>query len=137
MNKTPDYYRILQVHPAAEPEVIQAAYRRLARKYHPDVGYDQEDLMQAINEAYEVLSDGDRRAQYDRWYRQHVDARSQTTMPPASWWRILLPVVLTLIVLTVLVLDVFRLGLRGFPEITVVLVLLGWLIYHFGGWKRL
>ena len=39
----------------------------------------------------------------------------------------------SLLVLSVLVLDVWRLGVRGFPEITLILVALGWLLYHFGG----
>ena len=65
----PNYYRILQVDPSAEPEVIDGAYRRLAKKYHPDTRETNEissERMQLINEAYEVLIDPDRRAQYDR-----------------------------------------------------------------------
>jgi len=62
-----DYYAILQVDPRAEPEVIEAAYRRLSRKYHPDVngrpGAGQR--MAELNEAFEVLSDPGRRAAYD------------------------------------------------------------------------
>jgi len=63
-----DYYRILQLDPAAEPEVIQAAYRGLAAKYHPD-RYREPDAtvrMQRINEAYGVLSDPAKRYDYDR-----------------------------------------------------------------------
>lgn len=63
-----DPYRVLQVHPLAEPEVVDAAFRRLARKYHPDVNPAPEaaELMGQIVEAYELLSDPDRRAAYDR-----------------------------------------------------------------------
>ena len=63
-----DYYEILQVSPNAEPEVIAAAYRRLARKYHPDAyaAADATDRMKELNEAYEVLGDPPRRAEYDR-----------------------------------------------------------------------
>jgi len=63
-----DYYRVLQVDPQAEPEVIEAAYRRLARKYHPDVNRspDANSRMQQLNEAYEVLKDPVRRAAFDR-----------------------------------------------------------------------
>ena len=59
MATTADLYEILQVHPAAEAEVIQAAYRRLAQKYHPDVnpGADAQRRMAALNDAYAVLSD--------------------------------------------------------------------------------
>ncbi|MBM3127308.1 MAG: hypothetical protein FJ009_01585 [Chloroflexi bacterium] len=63
-----DYYRVLQVDSLAEQEVIEAAYRRLARKYHPDnnpsSGATQQ--MQEINEAYDVLRDRVKRAQYDK-----------------------------------------------------------------------
>lgn len=63
-----DYYAILQVHPRAEPEVIDAAYRRLSRKYHPDVSgqADAGQRMRELNEAFEVLSDPARRRAYDR-----------------------------------------------------------------------
>jgi len=63
-----DYYDVLQVSSNAEPEVIDAAYRRLARKYHPDAnaGPDATERMRELNEAYEVLSNPARRAEYDR-----------------------------------------------------------------------
>lgn len=63
-----DYYAILQVDPRAEPEVVEAAYRRLSRKYHPDISgeADAGHRMRELNEAYEVLSDPARRRAYDR-----------------------------------------------------------------------
>ena len=63
----PDYYRILQVHPGAEKDIIDAAYRRLALKYHPDVSRvsDAAERMKKINTAYDVLSDPVKRAKYD------------------------------------------------------------------------
>jgi curved DNA-binding protein CbpA len=63
-----DPYKTLQVDPEADPEVIQAAYRRLARKYHPDVlpGPDAATRMVAINRAWALLEDPDARAAYDR-----------------------------------------------------------------------
>ncbi len=62
-----DHYKTLQVDPEADPEVIQAAYRRLARKYHPDVmsGPEAAERMIAINRAWEQLGDPARRAAYD------------------------------------------------------------------------
>ena len=68
MSTKADYYKILQVDPDAEPEVIAAVYRRLAAKYHPDVNRspDAERRMKALNAAYEVLSSPPKRAQYDR-----------------------------------------------------------------------
>jgi curved DNA-binding protein CbpA len=63
-----DLYRVLQVDPHAEPEVVDAAFRRLARKYHPDVNPTPEarERMRRITAAYEVLRDPDRRAAYNR-----------------------------------------------------------------------
>ena len=69
MDKNKDYYAILGVHPTAEIAVIEAAYKALAKRYHPDVNKDNpEDTlrrMQEINEAYEVLSNTTKRKEYD------------------------------------------------------------------------
>ena len=61
----PDLYRVLQVDPAADPDVIQAAYRVLARKRHPDLVGDEQG-MKALNAAWEILGDAELRARYDR-----------------------------------------------------------------------
>jgi len=68
MSNAPDHYETLQVHPAAEPEVIQAACRRLSLKYHPDVyrGADAHQRMALLNAAYAVLGDPAKRRTYDR-----------------------------------------------------------------------
>lgn len=61
-----DYYGILGVSKAASREEIQKAFRRLAREHHPDVtGQADSDDFRRIHEAYEVLSDPERRAAYD------------------------------------------------------------------------
>jgi curved DNA-binding protein CbpA len=67
MPELPDHYKILQVDPEAEDEVIQAAYRRLAQKYHPDLAAGEEAAarMTAINAAWAVLRDPTARAAYD------------------------------------------------------------------------
>lgn len=80
-----DYYELLQVHPIAEPEVVKAAYDRLARKYHPDVNSDQSaaDRMANINEAYDILKDPAIRAQYDVAWRQHQGLATQPPKPMA------------------------------------------------------
>jgi preprotein translocase subunit Sec63 len=64
----PDHYAVLQVDPRAEREVIDAAYRRLATKYHPDRNRsaDAHSRMTLINAAYDVLSDPEKRVAYDR-----------------------------------------------------------------------
>jgi curved DNA-binding protein CbpA len=63
-----DPYKILQVDPEAEDEVIEAAYRRLARKYHPDIspGPESQARMVRINQAWDLLRDPGRRAAVDR-----------------------------------------------------------------------
>jgi len=74
-----DPYKVLQVDPEAEDEVIQAAYRRLAQKYHPDVaGPDGSARMTSINAAWEVLRDPARRAVFDRERREASDPRSSS-----------------------------------------------------------
>lgn len=64
-----DLYRVLQVDPSADPEVIEAAYKRLAHKYHPDHNTGDplaEEHMKRINEAFRVLGKPGPRAEYDR-----------------------------------------------------------------------
>jgi curved DNA-binding protein CbpA len=64
----PDPYKVLQVDPEAEREIIEAAYKRLARKYHPDVSVEPDSIekMVQINQAWEQLRDPVRRAAVDR-----------------------------------------------------------------------
>jgi hypothetical protein len=68
MREGRSWYQVLQVDPQAEPEILEAAYRGLAKKYHPDVApsADADARMKQINAAYEVLRDPRRRAVYDR-----------------------------------------------------------------------
>lgn len=68
-----DYYEVLGVGKDASPEDIKKAYRKLARQYHPDVNKapDAEAKFKEAKEAYDVLSDEQKRAQYDRF--GHVD----------------------------------------------------------------
>ncbi|MCL1820645.1 MAG: DnaJ domain-containing protein [Oscillospiraceae bacterium] len=73
MERWQDYYSVLQVHPDAEIEVIQSAYKRLCKKYHPDVNPSAQaaEKIKHINIAYEVLSDsGKRRAFHLEWTRR-------------------------------------------------------------------
>ncbi|MCL2030069.1 MAG: DnaJ domain-containing protein [Oscillospiraceae bacterium] len=72
-----DYYSVLQVHPEAEPEIIQSAYKRLCKKYHPDVsGAPQAtERIKRINTAYETLGDeAKRRVYHAEWSRRAVRA---------------------------------------------------------------
>ena len=76
MQDSEDLYELLQVHPRADPEVVQAAYRCLVFKYHPDRNPSPRATyqMQGLNHAYEVLSDPIRRAKYNS-VRNASDAR--------------------------------------------------------------
>src|ERR1700757_2500998 len=73
MSSTRDYYDVLGVPRDADDATIKKAFRRLARELHPDVNKDDpdaEDKFKEAAEAYEVLSDADRRATYDRYGRE-------------------------------------------------------------------
>ncbi len=76
-------YEVLQVSPKASPEVVQAAYRTLARAYHPDVNASPHAarMMRQLNAAYKVLSDPGRRSKYDaqrahQWRARPVPAEA-------------------------------------------------------------
>ena len=131
MQNVPDYYAIIQVDHRAEKEVIEAAYRRLASKYHPDVDSSPgaTERMKLINAAYEVLSDPAKRAAYD--LRRAVSPRVRPGPRPQASprethfdWR-------TSVVVTGLMLATGALGPEfGLRTIFVVglLFLLGWLV---------
>jgi curved DNA-binding protein CbpA len=81
-----DPYEILQVHRKAEPEVIRAAYRALARKYHPDFGGEPARMV-AITDAFAILGDAERRTAYDAQAarthsRRATDRKSTVAAPP-------------------------------------------------------
>ena len=77
-------YEVLQVRPDADPEVIAAAFKALARRYHPDVNNDGDAnrVMGEINHAYEVLSDPVTRAEYDRFLSTRQDTRPDAQPAP-------------------------------------------------------
>ncbi len=76
-----DYYEVLGVQRNASPEDLKKAFRRLARQYHPDVNKDPdaETKFKEINEAYEVLSDGQKRALYDRFGHAAISGSGGTS----------------------------------------------------------
>jgi curved DNA-binding protein len=80
-----DYYKTLGVARDATAEDLKKAFRKLARKYHPDVSKeaDAQLRMQEVNEAYAVLSDPEKRAAYDQLGRGHQPG--QEFRPPPDW----------------------------------------------------
>lgn len=73
-----DYYEVLGVDKGVSAADLKKAYRRVAMKYHPDRNPDDKDAEEKFkeaNEAYEVLSDDDKRAAYDRFGHAGVDGQ--------------------------------------------------------------
>jgi curved DNA-binding protein CbpA len=83
-----NYYQILQVDSQAEEEVIVAAYKRLALKYHPDTNKspDAKRRMQAINEAYNALSNLVERERYDRMLQARIT--TQESRGTRTWGQV-------------------------------------------------
>jgi curved DNA-binding protein CbpA len=74
----PDYYEVLQVSVNADPETIHRIYRILAQRFHPDnTATGDAERFRTVTEAYDVLSNPERRAQYDVHYGEHRRERSQ------------------------------------------------------------
>lgn len=78
MSSKRDYYEVLGVSRTADEDELKRAYRRLARQYHPDVNKDSgaEERFKEANEAYEVLSDREKRRAYDRFGHAGVDGNA-------------------------------------------------------------
>ena len=79
-----DYYTLLGVARNASEEDVRRAFRRKAMEYHPDRNKnpDAEEKFKEINEAYQVLSDSKKRAQYDRFGKAGVSGGAQGTRQP-------------------------------------------------------
>ena len=79
-------YELLQVIPTADAEIIQAAYRRLMLRHHPDRSNELNaaEMTQRLNDAYAILSDPARRAEYDRELRGRTSSSSSGTGQTSS-----------------------------------------------------
>lgn len=85
-----DYYAALGVDKKANPEEVQKAYRKLARKYHPDINKspEAEGKFKQVNEAYQVLRDEEKRAKYDQFgaaWKQAKSGHGQSTSQPPGF----------------------------------------------------
>jgi curved DNA-binding protein len=83
--KYKDYYETLGLERSASQEDVKRSYRKLARKYHPDVSKhtDAEDRFKELGEAYHVLKDPEKRAAYDRLGSEWRNG--QDFQPPPNW----------------------------------------------------
>jgi len=80
-----DYYEILGIKPEADKKAIKTAYRRLARRFHPDVStqHDAEEKFKEVSEAYEVLGNDEKRAEYDQLRKYGTP--DGAFKPPPGW----------------------------------------------------
>ena len=131
-----DYYKVLQVDPEADREVIAAAYRKLALKYHPDThsSAEAEEMMKLLSRAYAVLSDPEERARYDAIRREFVeeDGRAAPRQPGKQSRSELLAKIFIRVGLIALIV----LAMRANPRLGGILalaVIVGWLLR---GWLR-
>ena len=82
-----DYYKIMELDDSATEAEIKKAYRKLARRYHPDVSKDKdaEQKFKELGEAYEVLKDPEKRREYDQLKAMGGRSRDGSFTPPPGW----------------------------------------------------
>lgn len=125
-----DYYKILGVTKNATSETIRQAYINLVKKYHPDVCHEPfaEELLKKINQAYDVLSDSQKKRSYDNYLNQQTgNLYPQTTQsdetfthrdiprePERAWWKN--PIIVIGVIIGVLIIAAFLSGIFSTTE---------------------
>ncbi len=89
MQKFTDYYKVMQIHYEADSKMIESAYKCLCKVYHPDINTspDAPERMKELNEAYSVLSDPDKRAEYHAEWKK-MTSRSTSSIMKEEDYRI-------------------------------------------------
>ena len=82
----PDYYKILQLDPEAEQEIVKVVHRKLSLKYHPDGTEPDPDKMRLLNEAHEVIGETARRKRYNAHRQYERDGLAAQPARPPSYW---------------------------------------------------
>src|SRR5882762_970517 len=86
--KTKDYYEVLGIKRGASDDEIKKAYRKLARKFHPDLNPGDkasEEQFKQLQEAYDVLSDAENRKLYDQYGENWRAVKAGAGVPPPGW----------------------------------------------------
>ncbi len=133
MRTIPDYYDVIQVAPQADHEVIEAAYRRLATKYHPDVDHSPgaTERMKLLNEAHDVLSDPVKRREYDLRRGTGPSRQQQENSPRQPALQAELGQWLTTAAMTAVMLAITEGGSRFGPRgllLVAIMALVVWLL---------
>jgi DnaJ-class molecular chaperone len=81
-----DYYQILEVNYQASIDDIKKAYRKLSKKYHPDVKGGDEETFKKLTQAYETLTDPDKKREYDNSLRQSENIFSESNFSHNEWY---------------------------------------------------